>query len=84
MKEDLRQATDAVIRLNEKGEKELYIDRCDLTRVDAEILRRRWVDKQSMVQISMEMHLSRECVQEHYRRAMLVLHEIIKRYRAQF
>ncbi len=79
MKEDLRQATDAVMRLNAKGEKEFYIDKCDLTPVQAEILKRRHNKKQTLVQISMEMHLSKECVQKHYRIGMLTLYSILKR-----
>lgn len=81
MKSDLRQATDAVLGLTASGEKAWYIDHCDLTTLDAEILKRKWVQKQSVVQISMEMHLSRECVQEHYRKSMLILHDIIRRMR---
>lgn len=79
MKEDLRQATDAVARLNAKGEKEFYIDKCDLTPMQAEILKRRHGQKQSLIQISMDMHLSKECVQKHYRTGMLILKDILDR-----
>lgn len=82
MKEDLRQATDAVIRLNVKGEKEYYIDKCDLTPLDAEILKRKLCKRQSVTQIALEMHISRESVQSHYRNAMLVLHDILRRCKA--
>jgi hypothetical protein len=79
MREDLRQAKDAVMRLNAKGEKEYYIDKCDLTSLQAEILKRKFSKHQSLVQISMEMHLSKECIQHHYRNAMLILHDILQR-----
>lgn len=82
MKEDLRNARDAVIRLNAKGEKEFYIDKCDLSPLDAEILKRKLCKRQSVTQISMELHISRESVQAHYRNAMLVLHDILRRCKA--
>lgn len=81
MKDDLRLAKNAVMQLNEKGEKEYYIDKCDLSDTQREILLRRYVKRQSVVQISMEMHLSRECVERQYRVAMLILYDIIRRLR---
>ena len=81
MKDDLRLAKNAVMQLNEKGEKEYYIDKCDLSDTQREILLRRYVKRQSVVQISMEMHLSRECVERQYRAAMLILYDIIRRLR---
>lgn len=81
MKDDLRLAKNAVLQLNEKGEKEYYIDKCDLSDTQREILLRRYVKRQSVVQISMEMHLSRECVERQYRTAMLILYDIIRRLR---
>lgn len=82
MKEDLRRATDAVVRLNAKGEKEFYIDKCDLSPLDAEILKRRLCKRQSVTEISLDLHISRESVQSHYRDSMLVLHDILKRCKA--
>jgi hypothetical protein len=81
MRDDLRQAKAAVARLTEKGEKEYYIDRCDLTAAQAEILRRRYTHRQTITQISMEMHLSRECVEKQFRAAVLILYDIISRCR---
>lgn len=81
MKDDLRLAKNAVMQLNEKGEKEYYIDKCDLSDTQREILLRRYVKRQSVVQISMEMHLSRECVERQYRAAMLILYDIVRRLR---
>lgn len=81
MKDDLRQAKEAVLRLNAKGEKEYYIDKCDLSSTQVEILKRRYVQRQTVTQISMEMHLSRECVEKQYRNAMMILYDIIKRLR---
>ena len=81
MKDDLRLAKNAVMQLNEKGEKEYYIDKCDLSDTQREILLRRYVKRQSVVQISMEMHLSRECVERQYRAAVLIMYDIIRRLR---
>lgn len=79
MKDDLRSAKEAVLRLSAKGEKEFYIEKCDLTAVQKEILVRRYAKKQTVTQISMEMHLSRECVEKQYRCGMLILWDILKR-----
>ena len=79
MKDDLRLAKEAVLRLSAAGEKEFYIDKCDLTTVQREILIRRYAKKQTVTQISMEMHLSRECVEKQYRSGMLILWDILKR-----
>lgn len=77
MKEDLRRATDAVEALRIAGEKEKYIELCDLDPQDVEILKRVWVYRQSRVKIAMEMNMSERSVHEHYREAMIVLYHVI-------
>lgn len=77
MKEDLRNATNHVKSLCERGQKEAYIDRCDLSAEDAEILRRVWVKRQSRVEIAMALKMDPRTVDRHYRHAMLVLAGVI-------
>lgn len=73
MKDDLRQAKDAVIALCIVGQKEDQINRCDLSREDAEILKRIWLKGQSRVQVAKAMNMDPKTVYRHYRKAMLVL-----------
>lgn len=73
MKDDLRHATDAVLRLYGRGEKEDCIDRCDLSPEDAEILVRRLVKRQTRVEVAMAMHMDVRTVDRHYRKAVLIL-----------
>ncbi len=79
MKEDLRRATNTVSGLIERGQKEAYIDRCDLHPDDVEILKRVWVKRQSRVQISLAMNMDPRTVDRHYRRAMMVLAGVIEK-----
>ena len=79
MKDDLRRATDAVASLYERGQKEAYIDRCDLDADDVEILKRVWIKRQSRVKIAMEMCMDQRTVDRHYRRAMMVLAGVIEK-----
>ena len=81
MKDDLRRATDIVLSLNEKGQKEIYIDRCDLSPDDIDILRRVWVKRQSRIEIAMDKMMDTRTVDRHYRRAMLVLAAIVEKYK---
>ena len=73
MKDDLRQAKDAVLSLYVRGDKEEYIDRCDLSPEDVEILKRIWVKGQSRVAVAREMNMDEKTVYRHYRKSMLVL-----------
>ena len=73
MKDDLRRATDAVLSLYGRGEKEDCIDRCDLSPEDADILKRVWVRRQSRVEIAMALNMDVRTVDRHYRRGMLML-----------
>ena len=73
MKDDLRQAKDAVIALCIVGQKEDQINRCDLSREDAEILVRRLVKRQTRVEVAMAMHMDVRTVDRHYRKAVLIL-----------
>lgn len=79
MTDDLRKAIDTVKKRDVIGEKEIYIDRCDLDPRDIEILKRVWVKKQSRVKIAHEMHMSESSLFEHYRNAMLTLRRVILR-----
>lgn len=82
MKDDLRLAKITVKQLCERGEKEYYIDKCDLEPRDLDILKRRVLKKQSLIEVSEALHISPEAVQNHYRAAMLVLCAIIRKYRS--
>lgn len=82
MTDEMRQAKTAVKSLTERGEKEIFIDKCDLSEQDIEILKRVWLNRQSRVKIAREMHMSKESVQLHYREAMLVLCDTIRKYKA--
>ena len=82
MTDEMWQAKTAVKSLKERGEKEIYIDKCDLSDQDIEILKRVWLKRQSRVKIAREMHMSKESVQLHYHDAMLVLCDIIRKYKA--
>lgn len=83
MKEDLRRATDAVAALRIAGEKQRYIELCDLDPQDIEILKRVWIHRQSRVKIAMEMSMSERSVHEHYRDAMIVLYHVIGELKSQ-
>ena len=80
MKNDLKNAKVAIAKLYERGEKERYIDKCDLEPREIEILKRALIGRESRIQIASNMHMSPESVQEHYRRAIRVLHKIIEKY----
>ena len=73
MKNDLRQAKEAVISLYVRGDKEEYIDKCDLSPEDVEILKRIWVRGQSRVAVARAMNMDEKTVYRHYRKSMLVL-----------
>lgn len=73
MKDDLRQAKGAVISLYVRGVKEEYIDKCDLSTEDVEILKRIWVKGQSRVAVARAMNMDEKTVYRHYRKAMLIL-----------
>ena len=73
MKDDLRNAVSVLLSLNEKGQKAEYIDRCDLTAEDAEILVRRLVKRQTRIEVALAMHMDVRTVDRHYRKAVLVL-----------
>ena len=79
MKDDLRQAKEAVLSLYVRGDKEEYIDMCDLAPEDAEILKRIWVKGQSRVAVARAMSMDEKTVYRHYRRAMLILACVIAR-----
>ena len=79
MTDDLRKAIDTVKKRDVIGEKEIYIDRCDLDPRDIEILKRVWVKKQSRVKIAREIHMSESSLYEHYHNAMLTLRRVILR-----
>ncbi len=81
MKDDLRRATDIVISLKERGQKEAYIERCDLSADDLDILRRVWVKRQSRVEIALDKRMDTRTVDRHYRKAMLVLAAIVEKYK---
>lgn len=83
MKPDLRQATDVVKSLRIAGEKEKYIDLCDLSPQDIEILKRVWVYGHSRVKIALEMRMSERSVHEHYREAMITLYYVIGELKSQ-
>lgn len=80
MTDDLRKAIDTVKKRDLVGEKEIYINKCDLDPRDIEILKRVWVHKQSRVKIAREMHMSESSLAEHYKDAMLTLRRVILRY----
>lgn len=73
MKDDLRQAKEAVLSLYVRGDKEEYIDKLDLTPEDAEILKRIWLKGQSRVAVARAMNMDEKTVYRHYRKAMLML-----------
>jgi hypothetical protein len=81
MKDDLRQATDIVVGCNEFGEVEYYIGKCALTKLDRDILYRKRVLDQSFVQISMELNICERSAKAHYRKAMLILRDIVRKYK---
>ena len=73
MKDDLRNAVNTLLALNEAGQKAEYIGRCDLTAEDAEILVRRLVKRQTRVEVALAMHMDVRTVDRHYRKAVLIL-----------
>ena len=73
MKDDLRNAVNVLLAMNEKGQKAEYIGRCDLTAEDAEILVRRLVKRQTRVEVALAMHMDVRTVDRHYRKAVLIL-----------
>lgn len=79
MKDDLRQAKEAVLSLYVRGDKEEYIDKLDLTPEDAEILKRIWLKGQSRVAVARAMNMDEKTVYRHYRKAMLMLACVIAR-----
>lgn len=81
MKDDLRLAKLALKQLRERGEKEIFIDKCDIDDRDTEILKRRILKKQSNHEVALAMNMSPESAQEHYRDAMITLYMIIQKYR---
>lgn len=81
VKDDLRHAIDMIVPLDEKGQKSDYIDRCDLTAEDADILRRRLVLRQSRVQVAAAHHMDVRTVDRHYRKAILILAAVVARHK---
>ncbi len=79
MKSDLRRAIDIVASLDEAGQKEIWIDRCDLAPDDIDVLKRVWVKRQSRVEIAFAKSWDTRTVDRHYRKAMLVLCRVIER-----
>lgn len=81
MKPDLRHATDTVLSLIEAGQKEVWIDRCDLSPDEIDVLKRVWVKRQSRVEIALDKAWDTRTVDRHYRHAMLILCRVIEQNR---